>query len=468
MSKYQTKGYKDAISLDKKGKAGVHSNARQASMFVFPGDKSYGSKGFNEHVVKKQISKTFIAASLSNDGKKKVKPIYSFYLKPAVIKAIRGKNDKETLKNLYKFSAKYAYIIKNILDNPKKSCFVYSELVTGSGSIVFAEILKLFGFSSANGKEGNRPGLRYGLLTSETASSKQISNIINCFNQDANKHGEIINILIGSRVVSEGVSFYNIQQEFIITPWFNYSETDQAIARGHRLNSHAALLDSGEEPIVSIYQMVAMPYKDKLMSIDLYMYETSEDKDITIRSIMRLLMESAFDCALNYNRNKIIGKDGERDCDYQDCEYVCDGIDMKYIEDGLSIEEIDNSTYQLYYADPKVTSIRKKLDKMFKKYDEFDIDSIIKYFGDEYTEWEIRNALKSIINKSDENLYYREYINIYSRSTVKKIMIGIEKLFQTQFRISFENIIKKFPEYTTFEILTALKKYNRRKYCYQE
>lgn len=452
MSEYQTSCYKNAISLDKKGKKGVYSNARQASLFVFP-DKSYGSNGFTQNLIRKQVSKTY-TVNKSND--KKDKPIYSFSLKPDVIKSIKGNNNEETLEKLNKFSSKYAYVIKKILDNPKKLCFVYSELVTGSGSIVFAQILKLFGFKSANGTEGQKTDLRYGLLTSDTASSKQMSNIINCFNQPANKHGEIIRVLIGSGVVREGMSFYNVQQEFILTPWFNYSETEQAIARGYRLNSHSTLLKYGESPTVSIYQMVAMPGK-KLMSIDLHMYETSEDKDISIRRVMRLLMESAFDCALNYKRNKINGKNGGRDCDYQDCDYKCDEIDMKYIKNKLPIEEIDNSTYQLYYSDPKVKAIRKKLDNIFKKYNEFDIESIVKYFDGEYTEWEIRNTLNTIINKSKKNLYYRDYINIYSRTTVKKIMIGLEKLFQKNFRISFENIEKQFPTYTKFDILSALK-----------
>ena len=452
MSEYQTSSYKNAISLDSKGDSGVYSNARQASLFVFP-DKSYGSNGFTQNLIRKQVSRTY---TVNKSNNKKDKPIYSFTLKPDVIKSIKGKNNEETLKKLRKFSSKYAYVIKKILDNPKKSCFVYSELVTGSGAIVFAQILKLFGFSPANGTEGQKTNLRYGLLTTDTASSKQISNIINCFNQPANKHGEIIRVLIGSRVVSEGVTFNNIQQEFILTPWFNYSETEQAIARGYRLNSHSTLLNDGETPTVSIYQMVAMPDK-KLMSVDLHMYETSEDKDISIKRIMRLLMESAFDCALNYNRNKINGEKGKRECDYQNCEYVCDGIDMNYVKKGLPTEQIDNSTYQLYYSDPKDTSIRKKLDKLFKKYNDLDIDSIVNYFGNEYTEWEIRNTLKTIINRSEENLYYKDYINIYSRSIVKKITNSLEQLFRNYFRISFENITEKLLEYTNFEILTALK-----------
>jgi hypothetical protein len=86
-----------------------------------------------------------------------------------------------------------------------------------------------------------------------------------------------------------------------------------------------------------------------------------------------------------------------------------------------------------------------------------EIDNVVVYFDGIYTEWEINNALKTIIDKSDASMYYRDYVNIYSSSNVKKIMVGISNLFSSHFRISFDNIAERFPTYTTFEVLTALK-----------
>jgi superfamily II DNA or RNA helicase/ribosomal protein S18 acetylase RimI-like enzyme len=483
MSKFQTKAYIEAVKLDENGKTGVHYNARQASLMVFP-DGTYGqpripgtsnpdrSKGFEKYVITKTSSKTFTAVKLAGKNKKSVTK--SFSLNNELTNAIKGdtkqyilKGMKITspeykkiiqtrLKNLNKYSAKYANVINSILNADGESCFVYSELITGSGAIVFSQLLDLFGFSPATGKEGNNKSLRYGFLTSFSTSS-QIHKIINCFNQPDNMNGDIIKVLIGSKVVSEGVSFYNIQREYILTPWFNYSETDQAIARGYRLGSHKNLIKKGEEPIVRISQLVAMPRKDNTFSIDLYMYEISEDKDITIRGILRYMMESAFDCSLNYFRNNIKDEERERGCEYQECNYVCDGIDMKDIEDGLPIEEIDNSTYKLYYGDPKVLPIRKDLEKYFRQHNELEVDDVIRYFDGKYSEWEINNALKTIIEKSDSSIYYKDYVDIYSHSNVKKIIVSISKLFENNFRISFTKIVELFPNYSTFEILTALK-----------
>jgi superfamily II DNA or RNA helicase len=473
MSKLQTKSYKEADTLDKQGKAGVHYNARQASLMVFP-DGSYGSVGFKKYVTEKTTTKTFVVKKLTKSGEQKKKEVKTttYELGNELVNAIKGDTAKinlikykldsdkykeiiqKRLKNLRKYSVKYANIIESILNATDESCFVYSELVTGSGAIVFAYLLRTFGFSQSKGSD-TKPGLRYGFLTSDITSS-QIHKIINCFNQPENMDGKIIKVLIGSKVISEGVSFYNIQREYILTPWYNYSETDQAIARGYRLNSHKTLIKKGITPIVRISQLVAMPRKGDF-SIDLNMYETSEDKDITIKGILRYMMESAFDCSLNYKRNHITGEDGQRGCDYQDCDYTCDGINMKNIEDGLPVEEIDNSTYELYYADPKVLSIRKDLEKYFRDHNELDINSIITYFNGKYTDWEIRNALKTIITKSGENMYYKDYVDIYSRSSVKKIMVKITDLFSTRFRINFPSIIEKFPDNTEFDVLTALK-----------
>ena len=495
MSKNQTKRYIEALQTDSKEESGVYLNSRQASLFVFPDGsiggnlKSKNKEGFAKWITYKKSSRI---VSLI-DGKKKTSDTYTFKLTKEFKKILKGDTKKETLKgdthdetlkgdthdetlkgdkhgeilkNIRKYSIKYATVIEQILKSENQSCFVYCEFVTGGGAILFSLLLKLFGFESASGTQGNSEKLRYGLLTNKTSTPKQISQIINCFNKPANKHGKIIKVIIGSRLVSEGVSFYNIQKEFILTPWFNYSEIDQAIARGYRLGSHKELLKT-EEPQVDIYQLVATSsnklsskqYLPKIShnSIDLYMYEISEDKDISIKSMMRVLMESAFDCSLNYKRNHITDKDNQRDCEYQNCNYVCDGVDMKYIEDNLPINEMDDSTYQLYYSNPKVLPIRKKLEKLFDAHNNLSIDSIIKFFENEYTEWEIRNAVKTILNKSKENMFYKDYVKLYSKSTISKIIIEIKHMFKTSFRIGINTILNNFKQNTKFEVITALK-----------
>ena len=103
-----------------------------------------------------------------------------------------------------------------------KSVFIYNEYVKGSGLILFGLILNLFGFAKADGSEppGSKKA-RYASLTNETTTNKQITDLISRFNDPDNMNGEIINVIMGSRKISEGFSFKNIQVELrIITFWY--------------------------------------------------------------------------------------------------------------------------------------------------------------------------------------------------------------------------------------------------------
>ena len=173
----------------------------------------------------------------------------------------------------------------------------------------------MFGFTKASGNEPNKNYKpRYISLSNATSTPAQIKDLIGRFNKPDNVNGKVINVIIGSSVLREGFSFQNIQVEEIQTPWFNYSQLAQAIARGYRLGSHRMLIEQGQNPSLRIYQRVAIPLATVLKredSIDLRMYQLAEDKDISIKGVERLIKE-AVDCALNYERNHITGLDNQR------------------------------------------------------------------------------------------------------------------------------------------------------------
>lgn len=216
MSEFQSKVYIDAYRKDTTEKKGIYSETRQCSLFVFP-DGSYGSKGFDKYI-NKNVRNTLIKDN-------KLKKIFKFDFKPVLKSFLNGSTKTEILNNISKYSSKYSQAISNILDayKNKKSTFVYCEFVKGSGAIVFANLLKLFGFSQATGKEGlNSKSPRYALITNFTSSQKEIKRLIDRFNKPDNMYGEVINIVIGSKVISEGFSLENIQNEEILTPHWNF------------------------------------------------------------------------------------------------------------------------------------------------------------------------------------------------------------------------------------------------------
>lgn len=389
MGDFQSERYKKAYAEDGEENKGVWANSRQASLFVFP-DGSIGKEGFAKYVTNTAVK------SLREEKSKKTKHVFS--LSESLKKEILGNPETttESLKRLKKFSSKYAESIKTILDAQRegKSVFVYNEFVTGSGLILFGLILELFGFSKASGMEpedSKKP--RYATLTSQTSTDKQIGILVNRFNKPDNMRGEIINVIIGSRKISEGFTFKNVQIIDIHTPWFNYSETSQVIARGHRLGSHKDLVEARLNPKLAIYQRVSIP-NNGFMSIDFNMYKISEDKDISIKFVERIMKESAWDCSLSYKRNFVTGLDGKRECDYIDCNYVCDGIS------GQTPDVLDYSSFYNQYDQLNIKIIINRIIELFRKIFKIDIDTLTSVYCQDFSNFEVLSALRVIINES--------------------------------------------------------------------
>ena len=369
-------------------------NSDYSSLFVYP-DETFATHGFKLNV--------------SESGEKKYelkKNLRNFLTKG---KDNKNLNEEEILEQIGKCSCKYKSIIENILkaqrepDN-KKCIFVYSKSVKTGGCILFSLLLKLFNFKEAYGSE-TKEDSRYLLITSDNI--KFIHKAVERFNNKDNVHGNFIRIIIGSELISEGFSFFNIQEVYLLHPSWNYSSIDQVIARGIRFGSHKDLIydfekqylikksddeiktiadelqiegnenklltvdkilnnksyvfSCPEQPKVQIYQYVAIPNKKELPSVDVKHYRISEIKDLNSKLIERLIKESAFDCPFNYSRNKSIGYDNERDCEYESCDYVCDNV-LNMIP-----KEIDYSTDQIFYISGKENLILKsKVVDVFK------------------------------------------------------------------------------------------------------
>jgi len=450
MSKYQTEGYikaynKDVLS-DKEQDIikGFKNNSREASLFVYP-DGSWGSAGFDKYI-----------KDMKNN---------SYSLEPDFAKLLKGKNNDETIQKISKYSCKYAYVLSEISSSTNELWFIYGSIVRGSGIILFSLLLQLLDFSPAYGNETTEKN-RYAILAGDLSTS-QLKKIQNRYNNDDNATGKYIKVIIGSQVISEGFSFYNVQREVILTPYWNLSETTQAIARGLRLDSHKRLLKLnyhkdrlklGIKPEVKIYLTVSICPIDNIISIELYLYEMSERKDLSIMSIIRLIMESSFDCSLNYLRNHK-NKENTRECNYTNCDYKCDGIDMKKVHNGLEEKEIDYSTYQIFYANRKTNDIYNKISKLLYKNNSMSYNLILDYlkqYG--YNSWDVSNSLKTLIDKDPDNIYYQDLIEKYTGSSVQEIIYKIRDLFKKDFKYSISQLQTILDNYTIFEIITSLKK----------
>lgn len=362
---------------------------------------------------------------------------------PSATEALRdaiygGKSDPGTetkLKNLEKFSSEYAGVIRQILYHPTEKAFVYCNLVEGSGCNLFAVLLQIFGLEHVNlptsfGRvdlekfrpEPNAPR-RFILITSKFPTLRQASYLINkVYNDPENKYGDFIQVIIASRIVSEGISFKATRQFHNTTPGWNETETSQAIGRILRAFAHDVFTDQ-EERFVKIFRWCAMPSDRDFPSIFFEMYKLSEDKDYPIKQVERLMKEVAVDCALNVARNMRpdIDKNDSRECDYQKCIYQCDDIPAAWYAlggAGPNQPPIDD-TYNLFYAKEQINGIKTEIRELFHSRFMYDFVELRSFFP-EVSPLILLRALKEIIdssmpilNKYGITTYLRESQNLY-------------------------------------------------------
>ncbi|AAU10921.1 hypothetical protein LDVICp075 [lymphocystis disease virus-China] len=282
MSNFQNIAYEKAYEKDARER-NIFVNSRQASLAVYP-DGSYGAEGYRMYVGKK--NNAFI---------------------------------KEMITDLEKFSCKYHYVLR-VLEKSEK-VFIYGEYINGSGLHLLTLILDKSGWVRASGYETTPRPKRYALLTAE---QKNIQPLIQRFNRLDNVDGDVIKLILGSRVVSEGITLKNVRDLIVLTPHWNYTETSQAIARGWRSNSHQDMIARGQEPSLRVHQLVAKPNNDG--GVDLMMYKVSEEKDYEIKKMERIIKSAALDCQFFKYRNEYDrSKDYIRECDYDICQYHCLG-----------------------------------------------------------------------------------------------------------------------------------------------
>lgn len=407
-----------------KNDSSFYYHSRHSSLFVFP-DGSYGDVGFKKYI--KEDGGGFKFTKEMND-------------------LLSGDDNEKKLRKLEKYSSKYATIIRKLLDSyeNKKSSFVYCNSVSGGGLIVFSLLLKKFGFSQSTGSEISKKKRFALFLTGKT----NFEYLKQTFNDPKNKYGEYISVVLGSRSISEGYSFKNIQEEHIITPHYNYAEIDQAIARGFRYKSHTVLINDCKQqlnelgynfnvdnedsddvqeiieackkekihfPELNIYQYVSIPNDRNTPSVDLEFYRISEIKDVNIKRVERMIKESAVDCQLNKERNLIRGYDMLRECDYIDCQYQCDD----YVQ-GKKLRLDYSSDFAYYFKNSKrYGELKSAIVDVFKKTFKIHFSILKKQFPNERSGYIIQ-ILNDLISKKDIILnrygipcYLQEHNNVF-------------------------------------------------------
>jgi hypothetical protein len=302
-----------------------------------------------------------------------------------------------------KYSTKFYKILNNIISTNKGIIFIYSEYKKG-GSIPLALMLEQNGFEQlvVEGKYGepivknklisplkrreinpNIPKWRYVLLDGDLDPKKRAQIIEKC-NSDENKEGNLIKVIIGTRVAGEGVDFSRIRQVHILNPWDNLSRIDQIIGRGIRNCSHKDL--PPEDRNVTVFLYSAHIRNNSIETTDEKIHRRAEKKDIQMKEVEVIMRNNSIDCMSNYLANRytvedfgdVIGdKDGTRECAYRNCDdaFVC--RDKNKI---LASKKVDLDTYMIEnHASREIQRYKSVIKQLFEISVIFDLEQIRKY-----------------------------------------------------------------------------------------
>lgn len=225
----------------------------------------------------------------------------------------------------------------------------------------------------------------------------------NVFNNVNNREGKYLKIVIGSRVMNEGITLRNIKEIYILDVHFNLGKVDQAIGRGIRFCTHYGITNEKDPfPKVEVNKYV-VSIKNGL-STEEQLYKKAESKYKLIKQVERILQEEAIDCPLNRNGNifpeemKRYANCGTKDnpcpaiCGYMPCEFKCGDklLNAKYYDPDRAVykkitkSELDYSTYNNALASDEIDYSKAKIKEMYKLDFIYTLKDILRYVKKSY------------------------------------------------------------------------------------
>ncbi len=113
--------------------------------------------------------------------------------------------------------SKIKYITDFLIKNPKQRTLIYSQFLLRSLDPLIKSL--------------DAQGIKYGLITGKLSMTNKLK-IVNLYNNG------LLNILIFTLSIKEGISFLESDNIIITQPYWNWSIMAQVVARGIRLTSH--------------------------------------------------------------------------------------------------------------------------------------------------------------------------------------------------------------------------------------
>lgn len=226
------------------------------------------------------------------------------------------------------------------------------------------------------------------------------------FNNIENKEGRYLKLILGSKVMNEGISLYNTGEVHILDVYFNFGRVDQVIGRAIRWCSHyRQMSENNPFPYVNVYKYVVGV--DKGLSNEEELYRKAEQKYLLIKKIERAMKEIAIDCPLNLQANIFkeemkefdkCGEKGNQDCpqicDFTKCNFKCDNIKLnkeyydpdRQIYKKINKNDLDINTFSTGFAQSEIDYCKKKIKDMYLLGIMYTLGDILVYVKNTYNE----------------------------------------------------------------------------------
>lgn len=292
---------------------------------------------------------------------------------------------KKRLEVLEMYSIKIWFYVKGLLESFKtgRKSFLYSNFVAETLNFIAKVLTDYFGFEQVKTSKTDvteeRP--RFILVTGSQDTTptnlfmdegKKDANIelISKFTDANNWDGRRILTVLGSRVTSVSVSFYDTLDVYILDPSANESETEQIVNRIDRFNGLSVYIKNkyGGLPYTDVIdQKIYKLAIDTENSVDIYFYYNAQYVyQKRIAPYLYNTIKIAYDCPFMHKYNIWDPSyDGSPECLYNKCNYDCADVNMSLINNPI---EIDYRNLRAIYT-PYITSLlQPKLEMLFKKH----------------------------------------------------------------------------------------------------
>ena len=290
----------------------------------------------------------------------------------------------------------YQEIYSNYIIKPNTICYYCGSAYDKHGTAEGVPKHKFFpaAFMYVTGKSEENP----------EQIPEETTRIINSvFKNINNKDGKYIKIILGSKVMNEGISLKNIKEIHILDVHYNLGKVDQAIGRGIRWCVHHDITtESNPYPKVEVYKYVVSV--KGVISSEEELYRKGEQKYKLIKETEKILQEEAVDCPLNYNGNIFPEelekyKDcGSRDnpcpaiCGYMKCQFKCSDklLDAEYYDPSkriyrsVSKADLDYSTYDNTLSNEEISYAKEKVKELYKLNHVYVLSDIVEYVKKSY------------------------------------------------------------------------------------